>query len=52
MPNASEPSPSSSNVGPAGQSRLLGWHLDARALEFLRLTHADLDVDEYAYADE
>ncbi|GAA4615819.1 hypothetical protein GCM10023195_70020 [Actinoallomurus liliacearum] len=29
--------------------RLLGWHLDARAREFLRLTRAELDVDEYAY---
>ncbi|GAA4627842.1 hypothetical protein GCM10023196_041730 [Actinoallomurus vinaceus] len=33
----------------AGQHQLLGWHLDARALEFLRLTRAELDVDEYAY---
>lgn len=33
----------------AGQHRLLGWHLDARTLEFLRLTRAELDVDEYAY---
>ncbi|AEV85479.1 hypothetical protein ACWT_4457 [Actinoplanes sp. SE50] len=24
----------------------LGWHLDARLLEFLRLTRAELDVDE------
>ncbi|MEV5711705.1 DUF4279 domain-containing protein [Actinoallomurus sp. NPDC052274] len=30
------------------QHRLLGWHLDARTLEFLRLTRAELDVDEYA----
>ncbi|MEU8296546.1 DUF4279 domain-containing protein [Micromonospora sp. NPDC048909] len=33
----------------AGQHQLLGWHLDARMLEFLRLTRAELDVDEYAY---
>lgn len=33
----------------AGQHQLLGWHLDGRVLEFLRLTHAELDVDEYAY---
>ncbi|MFG3700121.1 hypothetical protein ACGF5C_19695 [Micromonospora sp. NPDC047620] len=32
-----------------GQHQLLGWHLDGRALEFLRLTGAELDVDEYAY---
>ncbi|HEX2313737.1 MAG TPA: DUF4279 domain-containing protein [Thermomonospora sp.] len=32
-----------------GQHRLMGWHLDARALEFLRLTRAELDVDEYLY---
>ncbi|MEV5748707.1 DUF4279 domain-containing protein [Actinoallomurus sp. NPDC052308] len=32
-----------------GQHRLLGWHLDSRILEFLRLTRAQLDVDEYAY---
>ncbi|WP_328426277.1 DUF4279 domain-containing protein [Micromonospora sp. NBC_00389] len=32
-----------------GQHQLLGWHLDARVLEFLRLTRAELDVDEYAY---
>jgi hypothetical protein len=32
-----------------GQHQLLGWHLDTRALEFLRLTRAELDVDEYAY---
>jgi hypothetical protein len=32
-----------------GQHQLLGWHLDARTLEFLRLTRAELDVDEYAY---
>jgi Domain of unknown function (DUF4279) len=33
----------------AGQHQLLGWHLDARMLEFLHLTGADLDIDEYAY---
>ncbi|PZF86781.1 DUF4279 domain-containing protein [Micromonospora deserti] len=33
----------------AGQHQLLGWHVDARVLEFLRLTRAELDVDEYAY---
>lgn len=33
----------------AGQHQLLGWHLDARTLEFLRLTRAELDVDEYTY---
>ncbi|MCO5967919.1 hypothetical protein [Actinoallomurus soli] len=32
-----------------GQHQLLGWHLDARTLEFLRLTRAELDIDEYAY---
>lgn len=32
-----------------GQHQLLGWHLDARTLDFLRTTHAELDVDEYAY---
>ena len=32
-----------------GQHQLLGWHIDARVLEFLRLTRAELDVDEYAY---
>ncbi|MDG4791801.1 DUF4279 domain-containing protein [Micromonospora sp. WMMD1102] len=32
-----------------GQHQLLGWHLDARALDFLRRTHAELDIDEYAY---
>jgi hypothetical protein len=33
-----------------GQHQLLGWHLDNRALEFLRMTHAQLDVDEYAHS--
>ena len=33
----------------AGQHQLLGWHVDARVLQFLRLTRAELDVDEYAY---
>lgn len=32
-----------------GQHQLLGWHLDRRLLEFLRLTGAELDIDEYAY---
>ncbi|MCX5067776.1 DUF4279 domain-containing protein [Micromonospora lupini] len=32
-----------------GQHQLLGWHLDARVLEFLRRTRAELDVDEYLY---
>jgi hypothetical protein len=32
-----------------GQHPLLGWHLDARTLEFLRRARAELDVDEYAY---
>ncbi|MEW2330033.1 DUF4279 domain-containing protein [Micromonospora chersina] len=32
-----------------GQHQLLGWHLDSQTLEFLRLTRAELDVDEYAY---
>ncbi|MEU8157458.1 DUF4279 domain-containing protein [Micromonospora sp. NPDC048986] len=29
------------------QQHRLGWHLDRRALEFLRHTGAELDVDEY-----
>ncbi|MEV4384681.1 hypothetical protein AB0J68_02965 [Micromonospora sp. NPDC049580] len=33
----------------AGQHQLFGWHVDGRVLEFLRLTRAELDVDEYAY---
>jgi hypothetical protein len=33
--------------GGSGQHQLLGWHLDRRVLEFLRLSHAELDVDEY-----
>ncbi|MEV1018147.1 DUF4279 domain-containing protein [Micromonospora sp. NPDC049801] len=33
----------------AGQHQLLGWHLNAQVLEFLRLTRAELDVDEYLY---
>ncbi|SNS70524.1 DUF4279 domain-containing protein [Actinomadura mexicana] len=33
----------------AGQHQMLGWHLDARTLEFLRRAGAELDVDEYAY---
>ncbi|WP_327591113.1 DUF4279 domain-containing protein [Nonomuraea sp. NBC_00507] len=32
-----------------GQHQLLGWHLDARALDFLRRAHAELDIDGYAY---
>ncbi|WP_232430429.1 DUF4279 domain-containing protein [Salinispora pacifica] len=32
-----------------GQHQLLGWHLDRPTLEFLRLTGAELDIDEYAY---
>ncbi|RKN22131.1 DUF4279 domain-containing protein [Micromonospora musae] len=32
-----------------GQHQLLGWHVDRRTLEFLRLTGAELDIDEYAY---
>lgn len=32
-----------------GQHQLLGWHLDARTLDFLRRTHAEVDIDEYAY---
>jgi hypothetical protein len=31
------------------QRNLLGWHVDARVLNFLRRTHAELDVDEYGY---
>jgi hypothetical protein len=33
----------------SGQHQLLGWHLNTRTLEFLRLTLAELDVDEYGY---
>lgn len=29
----------------------LGWHLDARVLDLLRLTHAELDVDDYDFTD-
>ncbi|GAA1616126.1 DUF4279 domain-containing protein [Catellatospora bangladeshensis] len=29
------------------QRNLFGWHVDARVLDFLRRTHAELDVDEY-----
>lgn len=32
-----------------GQRNLFGWHVDARVLDFLRRTHAELDVDEYGY---
>jgi hypothetical protein len=31
----------------AGQHQLLGWHLDHDVLNFLHLTGAELDVDEY-----
>jgi hypothetical protein len=31
------------------QHQLLGWHLDARTLDFLQRTRAELDIDEYAY---
>jgi hypothetical protein len=31
--------------------QLLGWHLDRPILDFLQLTRADLDVDEYSYDD-
>ncbi|HYN92300.1 MAG TPA: DUF4279 domain-containing protein [Pilimelia sp.] len=30
-----------------GEPELLGWHLDRDLLEFLRVTGADIDVDEY-----
>jgi hypothetical protein len=29
----------------------VGWHLDTNVLEFLRLAHAELDVDEYDFHD-
>ena len=32
-----------------GQHQLLGWHVDRRTLEFLRITGAELDIDEYVY---
>ncbi|MEV4412321.1 DUF4279 domain-containing protein [Catellatospora sp. NPDC049609] len=31
----------------APQRNLLGWHVSARILDFLRRTRAELDVDEY-----
>ncbi|WP_027343146.1 DUF4279 domain-containing protein [Hamadaea tsunoensis] len=31
------------------QRNIFGWHLDARVLDFLRRTHAELDVDEYGH---
>lgn len=31
------------------QRKLLGWHIDARMLDFLQRTHAELDIDEYGY---
>jgi Domain of unknown function (DUF4279) len=34
---------------PLEHPSLLGWHLSARTLTFLQLTHAELDVDEYGY---
>ena len=30
-----------------GQRQLLGWRLSPSVIEFLRLTHAALDIDEY-----
>ena len=30
-----------------GQHQLLGWHLDADVLDFLRRVRAELDIDEY-----
>lgn len=30
-----------------GQHQLLGWHLDRSVLEFLTVTGAELDIDEY-----
>ncbi len=30
-----------------GQHQLLGWHLSPRAIDFLWMTHASLDFDEY-----
>lgn len=30
-----------------GQHQLLGWHLDAKTIEFLHVIKAELDVDEY-----
>jgi hypothetical protein len=41
--------PVEATAKPLEQPSLLGWHLDARTLTFLQLTHAELDVDEYAY---
>jgi hypothetical protein len=33
----------------SGQHQLLGWHLNTRILDFLRMTLAELSVDEYGY---
>ncbi|GIG55851.1 hypothetical protein Lfu02_02230 [Longispora fulva] len=37
------------NSGADPEYRVLGWHLDARVLDFLRVTRAELDVDEYGH---
>jgi hypothetical protein len=42
-------SPVEGMVKLSGQHQLLGWHLVTRTLEFLQLTRAELDVDEYGY---
>ncbi|WP_155371695.1 DUF4279 domain-containing protein [Catellatospora vulcania] len=34
---------------PPEKRNLFGWHLDGRVLDFLRRTHAELDVDEYGH---
>jgi hypothetical protein len=31
----------------SGQHQLLGWHLSAEALDFVREVHAEIDIDEY-----
>ena len=41
--------PAGATAEPLEQPSLLGWHLNTRTLTFLQLTHAELDVDEYAY---
>lgn len=41
------PPPAGGRTKLAGQHQLLGWHLDTRTLDFLRVTGAELDVDEY-----
>ncbi|MBL7495083.1 DUF4279 domain-containing protein [Frankia sp. CNm7] len=38
-----------SDQEPPEHRNLFGWHVDARILDFLRRTHAELDVDEYGY---